>query len=124
MSESDGYARRNAGDIDRVRAEALDVLHDAFSWKLAGERWQEICRILATMAEALESGNLAGLADATADLELAGPLRIIPVDTAGPPPPVRDLLNKLVHAIGGVTTDQRPQAPADSGAPDRDSPGS
>lgn len=124
MSEPDAHARRNAGDDDRLRGESLDALHDAFSWKLADGRWQEVYRILAAMADALESGNLAGLADATADLELAGPRRIIPIDTTGPPPPVRDLLNKLVHAIGGVTTDQRPREPADSGAPDGDSPGS
>ena len=68
MSESDGYARQNAGDIDRIHAEALDVLHDAFSWKLADERWPGIYRILATMADALGSGNLPGLADAAADL--------------------------------------------------------
>lgn len=86
--------RLNLDDIAEIRAEALDALSDAFRWKLAEERWQEIHGVLARMASALESGDVAALAEATAHLELAGPLRIVPIGAAaGPPPEVRDLLS-------------------------------
>jgi hypothetical protein len=123
MSESDAPVRWNPGEIDEIRSEALAALSDAFSWKLADERWQEIYRVLATMAAAWESGDTEALETATARLELAGPLRIIPIGPAtGPTPPVRDLLNKLVHALGGVTAAQSPQEPGDTGAADAGSP--
>jgi hypothetical protein len=123
MSESGAPARRNSGEIEEIRSEALAALADAFSWKLADERWREIYRVLATMATALESGDTDTLAAATAHLELAGPLRIIPIGPAtGPTPAVRDLLNKLVHALGGVTAAGPPQEPGDAGAADAGSP--
>jgi hypothetical protein len=123
MSESGASARWNSSEIDEIRSEALAALSDAFSWKLADERWQGIYRVLAAMAVALESGDVDALEAATAHLELAGPLRIIPIGPAlGPTPPVRDLLNKLVHALGGVTTAQPTQEPGDTGAADVGSP--
>jgi hypothetical protein len=115
MSESDAPVRWNSGDIDEIRSEALFALSDVVSWKLADQRWREVYRVLATMAAALESGDVDGLETATVHLELAGPLRIIPIGPAlGPPPEVRDLLNKLVHALGGVTAVQPPQEPGDA----------
>lgn len=123
MSESGAPVRWNSSEIDQIRSEALLALSDAFSWKLADERWQEIYRIVAKMAAALESGDVDALEAATAHLELAGPLRIIPIGPAlGPTPPVRDLLNELVHALGGVTAAQPPQATGDTGAADAGSP--
>jgi hypothetical protein len=122
MSESGAPVRWNSGEIDRIRSEALLALSDAFSWKLADERWQEIYRVLATMATALECGDVDALEAATAHLELAGPLRIIPIGPApGPTPAVRDLLNKLVHTLGGVAAARPPQEPGDTGAADADS---
>lgn|SRR5512146_2492949 len=115
--------RLNLDDIAEIRAEALDALSDAFRWKLAEERWQEIHGVLARMASALESGDVAALAEATAHLELAGPLRIVPIGAAaGPPPEVRDLLSGLVHALGGVTVDQRPGDQGETGAAGADLP--
>ena len=123
MSDSGAPARWNSGEIDEIRSEALAALSDAFSWKLADERWQEIHRVLTAMAAALESGDADALETATAHLELAGPLRIIPIGPAlGPTPPVRDLLNKLVYALGGVTAAQSPGEPGDTGAADAGSP--
>jgi hypothetical protein len=123
MSESDAPSRWNSGEIDEIRSEALAALSDAFSWKLAEARWQEIHRVLAVMAAALESGDLDALATATAHLELAGPLRIVPIGPAmGPTPAVRDLLNELVHTLGGVTAARPPQEPGDAGAANADSP--
>jgi len=123
MSESGARMRWDAENTGQIRSEALEVLSDAFSWRLADERWRQIARILATMADATESGDVAGLAATTARLELAGPLRIIPIDAAEPPPPVRDLLNRLVHALDGVTADVRRQEPPGPGAPDADPAG-
>jgi hypothetical protein len=123
MSEPGAPVPWDSSDTDEVRAQALDALSDASSWKLAEERWQEICRVLATMTAALDSGDVEALAVATARLELAGPLRIIRIGaTAGPPPPARDLLNKLVHALGGVTAERRPKEPGDAGTASADSP--
>jgi hypothetical protein len=109
-----GQKQREAAGI---RAEALEALSDAFAWKLADARWQEIRQILDSMAAALQAGDVDALSAATAHLELAGPLRIIPIGAAaGPPPLVHDLLNTLVHALGGVTVDGPPPEPGDEGA--------
>ena len=71
MNESGAPAQWDTGDIGEIRTEALDTLSDAFVWKLGEERWQEIHRVLATMAAALGSGDVDALAAATAHLELA-----------------------------------------------------
>ena len=63
----------NSADTGSVRTEALDVLSDALSWRLAGPRWAAIEQVLAAMDAALAAGDVAALATATADLELAGP---------------------------------------------------
>jgi hypothetical protein len=123
MSESGAPVPWSPSDTEDVRAQALEVLSDTFSWKLAEERWPEIGRVLVTMAAAVETGDMAALDAATARLELAGPLRIIPIGaTAGPPPQARDLLTKLVHALGGVTTQRQPREPGDAGAANVGSP--
>jgi hypothetical protein len=117
MGDSGRPTRPSQQEIAGVRAEALEALSDAFAWKLADARWQEIRRILDSMAAALKAGDVNALAEATAHLELAGPLRIIPIGAAtGPPPPVHDLLNVLVHALGGVTVDGPSAEPGDTGA--------
>jgi hypothetical protein len=102
--ESNTPQRWDSGDIAEARTEALDVLSDARLWQLAEARWQAIEQILIAMDAALARGDLDALAAATADLELAGPLRIIPIGPAiGPTQAARDLLNKLVHVLGSVT---------------------
>ena len=122
MSESGAPVQWNLGEIEEIRSDALAALSDAFSWKLADERWQGIYQILGAMTTALETGDADALEAATVSLELAGPLRIIPIGPAlGPTPEVRDLLNTLVHALGGVTA-ARPQEPGDTGAADAGSP--
>jgi hypothetical protein len=122
MGEPGTSGGMTSGGTAEIQAEALDVLSDAFSWSLAEERWQQIYRVLTTMAAALEHGDAAALTEATAHLELAGPPRLIPIGTdTAPPPPVRDLLNKLVHALGGVPAGGRPPEHGDDGAPDADS---
>jgi hypothetical protein len=95
----------NSAAAGGVRADALDVLSDALSWRLADARWAAIDQVIAAMSAALEADDVAALAAATADLELAGPVRITrigAVPVVPPPPAVRDRLNQLVHSLGGV----------------------
>jgi phage tail protein X len=101
----------NPADTASVRAEALDVISDALSWRLAGTRWAAIEQVLAAMDAALAAGDVTALATATTDLELAGPVRItrIGADPVVPPPPaIRDRLNQLVHSLGGVPAADQP----------------
>jgi hypothetical protein len=96
----------DAGDVAGIRAEALDVLSDALQWRLADVRWQAIGQMLATMDAALAADDLTALSAATADLELAGPLRITRIGATPvvpPPAPVRDRLNRLVHSLGATS---------------------
>jgi hypothetical protein len=116
--------QRGSGDVAEFRAEALDVLSDAFQWLLAETRWQAIEQILTAMDAAVETGDTAALAAATADLELAGPLRIIPIGPppVGPPPKARDLLNKLVYSLGGTVVGDEPGSAAGDGANNANKP--
>lgn len=97
-------------DAVDVRAEALDVIFDAHQWRLATAQWGRIERMLDAMISALEADDLSALAAVTADLELAGPLRITRIGTVPavpPPPPVRDQLNRLVHILGEASAVDR-----------------
>ena len=109
--------RRDSGDVFDVRAEALDVISDALQWRLADARWQAVEQVLVAMDAALTAGDLAALAAATADLELAGPLRITRIGTPPvlpPPPPIRDRLNQLVYSLDGMPAAK--QQPGNPGA--------
>jgi hypothetical protein len=100
----------DTSDVADVRAEALDVISDALQWRLADVRWQAIEQVLAAMDAALAADDMTALTAATADLELAGPLRITRIGAtpvAPPPPPVRDRLNRLVHSLGGTAAAPR-----------------
>lgn len=115
--ESDTPPRWNSADIAEVRAEARDVLSDALQWQLAETRWLAIQQILVAMEAALAGDDIDALAVATADLELAGPLRLNPIGPAvGPTGSTRDLLNKLVYSLGGAPADQRAGESQDAGA--------
>jgi hypothetical protein len=119
--ETNAPRRWDSGDIAIVRSEALDVLSDASLWQLAGARWQAIDEILTTMDAALARGDMDAFAVATANLELAGPLRIVPIGSAtGPAKPTRDLLNKLVHSLGGVGIEGPAGESGDAGAGNAD----
>lgn len=104
-----------APNLGELRAEALDVLSDAMFWRVSQARWGEITRVLKAMTAALDSGDAAALAAAILDLELAGPLRITPIGPAvGPTATALDLLNDLVHTLGGVPPG-RPDTPGGAG---------
>jgi len=105
MISPDEPASGDSGDVADVRAEALDVVSDALQWQLAGARWQAIERVLIAMDAALQVGDPEALAAASADLELAGPLRITRIGATPvipPAPPVRDRLNRLARSLGGT----------------------
>jgi hypothetical protein len=76
--------------------------------------------VLIAMDAALAAGDLQALEAASADLGLAGPLRITRIGATPvvpPVPPVRDLLNRLVFSLGGTPV---PPEPEDAGADDDD----
>jgi CATRA-associated small protein len=112
-------------DLSCARSEALDVVLDTHEWRLAQARWQTIEQILIAMNAAVAAGDAAALLTAIADLELASPLRMTLIgDSPAIPatPPVRALLNTLVHSLGGVPpTPARPAGTA--GAEGDDSSG-
>lgn len=105
-------AHWDGADAADVRSEALDVVLDALEWRLADTRWQAVEQILTAMNASLAAGDVPALAAATAELELASPLRMTRIgDTPVVPAaqPVRVLLTKLVYSLGG--------APSGSGDP-------
>lgn len=104
MSSLDNSARGWNSPDAGTRTEALDVISDALQWRLADARWAAIEEVLAAMDAALSANDTEALAAATADLELAGPVRITrigAVPVVPPPPAIRDRLNRLVHSLGG-----------------------
>jgi hypothetical protein len=114
-------ASTDSGNDFDARAEALDVVSDALQWRLAEARWQAIEQVLIAMDAALAAGNVDALAAATADLELAGPLRITRIGATPvvpPAPAVRARLNRLVHSLGGTSGAQLVEP--DSGPDDDD----
>jgi len=121
MVSSDGPpAGWNTGSGIDVRAEALDVLSDVRQWRLADARWRAVEQVLIAMDAAVQADDSDALMAATADLELAGPLRLtrIGATPVGPPArPVRDRLNRLVHSLGGTVPEQQ-REPEDPGADD------
>lgn len=82
------------------------MVSDALGWRLAVARWDGVVQVLAAMDDALTARDQDALVAATTDLEMAGPRRITRIGAppvVPPPAPVRDLLNRLVHELGGVT---------------------
>jgi hypothetical protein len=88
-----------------ARADALDVLNDLLEWQLAPQRWERVEQIVDSIVEALAAGDVDALREATAELELAGPVRITRIGSTPllpAPEQVRDRANHLVHSLGGA----------------------
>lgn len=88
----------------QVLQDAVQVLEDLQLWELAPARWEGIAGILEALATEVAAGDLGNLAEATAQLELAGPVRITrigAVPTEPPPPRVRERINQLIHSLSG-----------------------
>lgn len=99
-----------------VRADALEVVSDALQWQLPLTQWQTIEQALAAMQAAATAGDMAALVKATADLEVAGPLRIQRISatpSGAPEPRVRELLNQLVFTLGGTSASTSQQEDKD-----------
>lgn len=96
-----------------ARAEALGAASDALEWRLTGKRWESVEQVLAAMAAALATNDLEALKAATAELEVAGPVRIVRIGAppvVPPPPQVRDRLNRLVYSLGGTAAWERDES--------------
>jgi hypothetical protein len=113
----------DSADVAVIRAEALDVLKDALQWQLTETRWPAIEQVLAAMHAAVTDRDPDALMAATADLELAGPLRTRATRIGAPPllpapPKVLERLNRLVFTLGGVpaATGEDPGQAAEDGA--------
>ncbi|SME91488.1 hypothetical protein SAMN02745830_00419 [Streptomyces sp. Amel2xC10] len=90
---------------DEAREDAVDVLRDLLVWQLVPERWARVEAIVDALADALDRGDGDALREATAELEVSGPIRITRIGAQSPGPvPVpertRDRANHLVHSLG------------------------
>jgi hypothetical protein len=89
-----------------ARADALDVLNDLLEWRLAPQRWERVEQIVDSLVEAIAAGDGDALREATAELELAGPVRITRIGSTPllpAPERVRDRANHLVHSLGSAS---------------------
>jgi CATRA-Associated Small Protein len=83
-------------------ADAMDVVREVESWRLAEVRWERVREILGSLAAALAARDLPALRDATTDLELIGPVRLTRIGATpvvAPPPKVRERVNHLVYTL-------------------------
>lgn len=86
-----------------LRSDVLDVVSDALQWRLTEARWKEVEQLLNALHEALQAGDPEAVDAVTADLELASPLRIIPIGTPPlepPGPQLRSIVVRIVHHLG------------------------
>jgi hypothetical protein len=91
-------------DPQQVREDAVHVLEDLRLLELSPARWEGIAGILEALAAEVAVGDLSNLAEATIQLELAGPVRLIrigAVPSEPPPPLVRERINQLIHTLSG-----------------------
>jgi nucleoside phosphorylase len=94
------------GELDAQ--DALDVLGDLPEWRLTAVGWAAVMAIVERLAAAVETLNIAAIRAATADLELASPLRLTqlgPSLVAPPPRRLRLIRNRLVHVLEATAFD-------------------
>lgn len=113
-----------AAAIDgETRDDAVDVLDDLLRWQLTPQRWERVDAIVRSLVQALAAGDGDALRAATAELELAGPVRITRIGTKPlipVPEKTRDRANRLVHTLGGRPQEPRPDGPTDDTGGDSD----
>jgi hypothetical protein len=99
----------NGHSPDRgTREGARQVLEYILKLELAPARWERLAGLIEIAIDATEAGDLDGLRQATVELELAGPVRVIRIgDTpvVPPPPKVRERVNYLVDALRAADTE-------------------
>lgn len=94
--------KRDGGVAAEVRAGALQVLDYILKLELTPARWDRLAGIIEVAIAAEAAADLDGLRQATAELELTGPVRVIRIGgtpVVPPPPPVRERLEVLHVAL-------------------------
>jgi hypothetical protein len=100
---STGSSEVDDARLRAARNEALSLLRDALVWRLPESRWQMAHHAITGMEAALPAGDPESLWKAVAELEQAGPLRV--VTSLGDPPrvpapaPVRERINELIDTL-------------------------
>ncbi len=103
-SRPDGWTSLEPAEIFN---DAYLAISDAIQWQLPEERWEAIGQILTVMDATIKAGDIAGLAEATAELEVAGPLRLTRIGgtpIVPPNPEVRRLLGDLEYVLDPPST--------------------
>lgn len=88
--------------LTQLKDDAANVLQDALSWELSPARWEGISAILQALESDLAEQDIDAIADAVAQLELAGPVRLTSIGAppvTPPPPKVRERINQLIHQL-------------------------
>ncbi|RSM42713.1 hypothetical protein DMA12_21070 [Amycolatopsis balhimycina DSM 5908] len=91
-------------------ADALDVLAEIPLWTLAPAQWDAVTRDLGVLTDAVRYKETGDARAAVDRLLLAEPSRVTPIgaEPAVPaPPPVRERIALLVHALLGDGGDRR-----------------
>jgi hypothetical protein len=100
-----------------LKSDVVDIVSDALRWRLTEGRWRQVEQLVGAMRMALQAGDPQAVEAAVIDLELAAPLRIIPIGTTpvGPPAPrLRRLAMQIVHDLGeGLWPDEPQEGPGD-----------
>ncbi|MTE17627.1 hypothetical protein F0L17_00445 [Streptomyces sp. TRM43335] len=89
---------------------AAEVLGDIPAWRLKQENWNAVGHGLEAMRRALAAGDAAGLRRAVADVEMAGPYRIVGLEDADLlplPKECRERINELVHVLNSADPTDR-----------------
>ncbi|MET0423514.1 MAG: CATRA system-associated protein [Actinoplanes sp.] len=105
-----------AWDAETVQ-DTVDVLQDLVLWELPPQRWDIAAQLLRRIEVALAARDADEVREATAELELLGPIRILRIGSAGSmsiPEQLLDRRNTLVHAL---TRGPLPEREGDSDRP-------
>lgn len=88
-----------------IRHEAATVLENVLRWELAQTRWDRLAETVDIAVTAEAAGDLNALRQATIQLELSGPVRVIRIgspSTMPPPRPLRERVADLIHSLRGA----------------------
>jgi hypothetical protein len=102
-----------------VHSDALDVLSNVLTWQLAAPRWQVLEKVLVAMDTALQANDLEALAEATIQLELAGPVRITRIGDTSVSAPTDAVRGRVAHLIRSLRDRRRAQEERYSGGAGR-----
>jgi hypothetical protein len=104
----------NDAEFDLVIDEAIDVLRDALKWVKTPAQWTTVDTIIDAMTDAVRRRDLVALRQATIDLEISGPTRLIPkdppVDTGAKPALQR--INHLIDDLDQAKSTKKPKDPS------------